>query len=312
MKQNTVDYKDWLKKKQSIEKEIKRLVADISSLPHGQHEEIQAGEAKARLDSFVYRKGAVREMTENDKLDYETLKQDFENKHKIARETKEKYALAKEKLNQKRTELGSLEPPETDEVFHSSGLEILLKKSLEPWIVMIKEAESKKADLSEKRTNLIHEKSRLNLTSEALDEDSLLKADIDKHHQLKSAENKAIEKAMSIENLIQQIDNAICEKEKHLKALRADFSEALQGIVRQITKAAAKEISTQFEEILKADAFYFETCSRSCNELIKDAGVNPNDIFMSYGAPSLKMSVLRGKSRLVPAMESFIEMCLKS
>ncbi|MBU4318689.1 MAG: hypothetical protein KKF30_15635 [Proteobacteria bacterium] len=302
-----MDYQDWLKKKQRIEKEIEGLAWAISSIPDGQQAGMQAGDAKSRLDSFIYQHGPINRMSDRDKGQYEMLKQALEDKQKVAKEAKEKYALAKEKLDRKKQELESLQTPATEEVFYSSGLEILLKKSLEPWILMIKEAESKKADLAEKKSNLMDEKLKLSAPSKALDENSLLVVDIEKHYQIKTAENKAGKKAQSIADLIQQIDKAMTEKEKHLKVLRADFIEALTGIVAQFANACAKEISTQFDEILKADAFYSETCSRSCNELVNEAGVNFNDVFLSYGAPSLKISALNGEALLVPAMKSFID-----
>ncbi|MBU4432744.1 hypothetical protein KKD60_05710, partial [Patescibacteria group bacterium] len=185
MKQNTVDYQDWLKKKQRIEKEIEGLAWAISSIPDGQQAGMQAGDAKSRLDSFIYQHGPINRMSDRDKGQYEMLKQALEDKQKVAKEAKEKYALAKEKLDRKKQELESLQTPATEEVFYSSGLEILLKKSLEPWILMIKEAESKKADLAEKKSNLMDEKLKLSAPSKALDENSLLVVDIEKHYQIK-------------------------------------------------------------------------------------------------------------------------------
>lgn len=308
MKQQPLGINDWLEKKSQLEEEIRIQATALSRIPNGYGLTIEANEAKSRLRNFLQLHGPVEKLTGAKKRDYENLKNDSEHKEAVAREAVARHYQAKTKLDQLKEALADLRGSGIKNIDGESGIELLLKKASAPLLALIEDAKAAIVNLKDRLAGLRAEKSGIDAAPVRLDDETLLSVDINTHHAMKKSQKEAAEKAQALDDLIQQVERAIVDKEAHLKKLRLDISTTLRTVVEQYMGMVAREFSGQFEKIIETDSICADMISRACSELVQQSGASHFDVFGALGSVKspLKISPLHYMAGLKSEMKRFV------
>ena len=333
MKKDFKSQKEWVEKRSKLEAQLQMLTPEVHKLSEkAERASYAAIGAERRLKEC----GPVNDFSKNKKRDdgypgkwvlythdsgpgygtpvynkreFEIAKKEAEQKRKIATQAKKEYEEEKLRLDKVKHEFEELEFPSASVKFQSSGVEMLLNNSVAPWVSLIKETCKLINKLKEKRDDLYAEKQQNDTAIPVLDENSLLNADVEEHHTDLRAVKDSSDKTQTIENLIEQLDQKIAERETELEKQREDFSSALREVVKQYNRLVSREISDQLNQAVKTDSFYSEAVDKACNELLKEVGVSQSYVFPIplFGSHHLLNSPLQANEALKSEIDNFMK-----
>jgi len=275
---------EWMERKNSTKSQIHAIKIKLNALPSDQMLGMAAGEAKSRLDSFIYLNGREEnQIPENKSGAFKRLKTDAEDKSAKAKAAKKQRRELSAELTRLNKELADLKYPIKAEGFSAEGLRKFVREGLKHWVDMIKAANKKISDLISKRDELKAELGNLEYRSESLDEDALLDITVEDHALEQKKITQLQRKKEAVEDLLQQTENAIEGKKKQLEATKKEFADALTSAVDAYTQVGMVKTAKELRLILDEDEKYNKTAVEVCQELLSETKTASVHVFEFTG-----------------------------
>ncbi len=308
--------KDWFFRMKEIQEQIADINRKIGVAPDISRLAIPAGDAKRRLESFVYLNGDQREENIPDRLQGElrTLK----NNVAETAEALEKYKKQSHQLIEERDELkkrldGTFRQTnlELSTNFSADGLKEFVESVVEIWLDSIKTIKDKLSHLEEKRSELKSEVKSFRPKTKNFNEDELLNASIkDLTAELK-AEEELKRRQKAAEELFNQAEAAVKAVQKRLEAERKQFADDLTDAVAAYTNAGIFNTAQDLKLLLKKDSLYHEAVSEICRELLKKTGTDAAHVFNFTGGSLPAQTHIISDSVIRGRLESMVDEILK-
>jgi chromosome segregation ATPase len=271
---------EWIERKKIIERQIGDINKKLNSMPNVQSLVIAAGDAKARVESFIYLNGGSEGQTpENKQGQLQKLKEDVEKTANVAKSTKQQYKqIISEKADLKK-ELAGLQRLNHPKSFSIEGLREFVLKAVKPLIEIIKATEAKLRKLEANRDKFKAELDNCDCKSKALDENALMDISVEDY----ALELKNIEqlegKQKAVEDLLGRTELAIEAKKKQLESEKKEFADDLTAAVDAYTYGGMLKIARELKSILEEDEKYHKYTTELCHKLLSEIGAAPIDVF---------------------------------
>jgi len=275
----------WMERRNDIKSRIDEIKFKLNALPNDRMAGMAAGEAKARVDSFLYQKGGGEEsrIPENNLEEFKRLKADAADKTTTVKAVKKQRRELSEELTRFNKEFAKLKYPIEIEGFSVDGLRKFVRECVKHWVDTIKTANTKLNSLESKREELKTEQKKFEYRPESLDETALLDITVEaralQHKKIKQLQRKK----EAVEDLLQQIEDAIEGNKKQIESTKKEFADALTSAVDAYTQAGMVKTAKELRHILDEDEKYNKTAVEVCQELLSETKTNSVHVFNFTG-----------------------------
>lgn len=264
----------------TINRQIEDITIKFSALPQLQSLKIAAGEARSRLESFIYLNGGDEsEVPENKQGQLRELKEDVEETANIAKTAAEQYDQLTSELTRLKKERADLQCLNQTKDFSVEGLRDYVLGAVRPWMKIIEATRAKLDSLEAKRSKIMAELNNIKCRSKSLDEDALLEISVEDHMSELDSIQQLKNKKRAVEDLLQQTETAIEQKRKQLKSDQKEFADALTIAADEYTHSGILKFTQSFKRLFEEDKKYDKAMMELCSDLAFAVGAKPVDIF---------------------------------
>lgn len=266
---STEQAETWAVKRNLLKSEKQRVAKELSRLKSHTFSGQTAGEAKMRLESFIYQNGVTESAVPLSKRgQLESLKSTYDEAIEKAIATKSKHKeLSKEleRLNKELIEINNLDHIQS---FEAGGLEAFVTESISPVLGGLQEQIRRLNALRKKRDELQKEIERFRIQSLKLDENELIDASVSEHSTAMKNLKKERDRREAVKDLFEQIEQAINGLETQIAGDQETFATLLVDTVNAYTTKARRVFLEDLKTIMEKDTEYFQ-CAKQLLEKMK-------------------------------------------